>query len=57
MRTLSLLATLIACLACSPAMRNSEAAESKTEKEKLFVLSEHQGPVIGPDHPDELPKP
>lgn len=52
MRMLPLLAALIACLACSPAMRNSEAAESKPAKENLFVLREHQGQVIGPDHPD-----
>jgi len=43
-------AILTACLAAC--IGSALAAESKPDKTRLAVLSEHQGPVIGPEHPD-----
>jgi len=45
-------AWLAACICISLAIEIGKAAEGETGRSKLVVLSEHQGPVIGPDHPD-----
>jgi hypothetical protein len=40
------------CMACPAAGQQTPPGEARAGQTKLVVIGEHQGPVIGPDHPD-----
>jgi len=40
------------CVACPAAEQQTPPGEVRAGQTKLVVIREHQGPVIGPDHPD-----
>jgi hypothetical protein len=40
------------CMACPAAEQQTPPGEVRAGHTNLVVIREHQGPVIGPDHPD-----